>query len=377
MSLPISVVDDGLEINIAGYDDPARFSWHWLRDHDESEAGRDPATKQRRVDTVALGTVPAGTVTLDEREVHVVWPDGATATCSTRLLESVAADHLATDWEALPEFSPALPENVTLWPTPAVGPDEVDLDGFLDPTNDLLLAHGVEQLSRYGYLVLRGDVVDRARAAVFARCLGYIRHTIFGGLWDLAPNLSEHADTAYTSEYLAPHTDGTYSHDAPGLQFFLCLQVAAEGGESLLVDGFAIAAELRAKDPDVFTTLASVPVAGRYIEPGVHLRAERPVLRSNARGVLDQVSFNNYDRAPFLLPPELEQRFHRAYGLFAEMAAGPARRVAVGLTPGDILVFDNWRTLHGRHAFTGQRHYVGAYLNHEDLESKRRVLLES
>jgi len=43
---------------------------------------------------------------------------------------------------------------------------------------------------------------------------------------------------------------------------------------------------------------------------------------------------------------------------------------------GDILIFDNWRAMHGRNSFTGDRHYIGAYLNHEDLESKRRVLLQ-
>ncbi len=375
MSCSIVVVDAGLEARIPGFDQPAPFSWHWLRDHDESETGQDPITGQRRVDTFGLGDVEAGSVEVGAESVTVTWPDGATATCSRRLLESVAAEYLRTDWSVWAERKPSIPTDVVLWPDPSTGPAEIGLDAFLDEESVSALADGVDQLSRYGYLVLRGDVVDRDLAAGFARRLGYVRQTIFGGMWDLAPDLTEHADTAYTTVELAPHTDGTYSHDAPGLQFFYCLQAAPEGGESVLVDGFAIAAELAAAEPDVYTTLASVPVPGRYIEPGVHLRAERPVLRSDPRGVLDQVSFNNYDRAPFLLPPDLEGRFHHAYRRFAELTSDPARRVAVGLTPGDILVFDNWRTMHGRRAFTGPRHYVGAYLNHEDLESKRRVLL--
>ncbi len=237
-----------------------------------------------------------------------------------------------------------------------------------------MLAHGVDQLCRFGYLILRGDETSRERAEAFAARIGYVRHTIFGGMWDLAPDLTDHADTAYTSIYLAPHTDGTYSHDAPGLQFFLCVAPAVEGGESLLVDGFAIAAELAGADPEAYVDLASIPVVGRYVEPGVHLRAERPVFRASPRCLLEQVSFNNYDRAPFLLPPDLEDRFYRAYGRFAELANEPSRRAAVSLTAGDVLIFDNWRALHGRNAFRGYRHYLGAYLNHEDLESKRRVL---
>jgi alpha-ketoglutarate-dependent taurine dioxygenase len=373
--------DRGIDIELNGR--RARLSWRWLRDHGEDEASCDPDTLQRRVDTFAIDPGLTGVVHLDGEGATVTWNDGATTFHSRQLLQSVMAEFTATAWDALPEFKPRLAENLVLWSDPTSAPADVDLDGFL--TDDSVLALGVSELWRYGYLVLRGGAVrpgvdgryDKSRAAEFAQRLGYVRHTIFGAMWDLAPDLTDHADTAYTSMYLGPHTDGTYSHDAPGLQFFLALQPAASGGESLLVDGFAIAAELADSDPAVFVDLASIPVPGRYVEPGVDLRAERPVFRSNARGVLDQVSFNNYDRAPFLLPPDLERRFYLAYGRFAELATDPARRAAITLTSGDILVFDNWRTLHGRNAFRGYRHYFGAYLNHEDLESKRRVLLET
>ena len=44
------------------------------------------------------------------------------------------------------------------------------------------------------------------------------------------------------------------------------------------------------------------------------------------------------------------------------------------LRPGDALLFDNWRVLHGRLAYTGKRTLCGAYLNHEDFESRLRLL---
>ena len=62
--------------------------------------------------------------------------------------------------------------------------------------------------------------------------------TIFGGFWDFQADLAK-ADTAYTNIELLPHTDGTYSHDAPGLQLLHCLELDAVGGESTLVDAFA------------------------------------------------------------------------------------------------------------------------------------------
>ena len=38
-----------------------------------------------------------------------------------------------------------------------------------------------------------------------------------------------------------------------------------------------------------------------------------------------------------------------------------------------MLVFDNWRRLHGRTAFTGDRKFTGCYTNHEDLEGAYRI----
>ncbi len=368
--------DAGVQVTGSAIAEPVTLSWRWLRDHAEDAASRDPDTLQRRVDTFTIDPSATGSVTHTENGFTVSWADGTTTTHSNELLSQVVDDHCRTDWSRSMPDSFSMPRHVELWSSPADGPDEVDIDRFL--TADDSLAHGVDQFAKYGYLVLRANSTspapDYARAEAFAKRLGYVRETIFGGVWDLKPDLTEHADTAYDTVYLAPHTDGTYSHDAPGAQYFLCVVAAQEGGESLLVDGFAIADELARTEPEVAATLASAPVRGRYIEPGIHLEAERPVFRTDARGELQQVSFNNYDRAPFLLPAEMEERFYAAYGRFAELANEPSRRALVTLTPGDLLIFDNWRTMHGRNAFRGARHYTGAYLNHEDLESKRRVL---
>jgi trimethyllysine dioxygenase len=43
------------------------------------------------------------------------------------------------------------------------------------------------------------------------------------------------------------------------------------------------------------------------------------------------------------------------------------------LAPGEAMLFDNWRVLHGRKAYAGKRTLCGAYLNHEDFESRLRM----
>jgi len=349
----------------------SRFPWFWLRDHGQDPASLDPVTQQRRVDTFALDEGlrgSAATVLDDGRALAVAWPDGAEAS-------RYAADFLATMAGLLPEEIAAQPGRAPrLWSArsalPAVEPVPYGEIGEGKPG----LGRCLEQLQRDGFVVIAGAPTDEASARELFGHFGYIRETIFGGLWSLSAEMSDHDDTAYSTQYLEPHTDATYSHDAPGLQCFLCLEFDGRGGESLLVDGFALAEEMRAEQPELFQVLCEVSVPGRYIEPGVHLRTERPAFRLDPQGRLRQVSFNNYDRAPFLLEPERMTAFYRAYRDLHARIVERGNWLTVPLRPGMALVFDNWRLLHGRLGYAGKRVFCGCYHNHEDFESALRTL---
>ena len=349
----------------------SRFPWFWLRDHGQDEASLDPKTLQRRVDTFALDENLRGTaasVLDDGRALAVTWSDGGEAT-------RYAADFLAAMAGLRPEEIAAQPGLAPrLWSArtalPAVEPVPYAEIGDGKPG----LRQCLEQLQRDGFVVIEGAPTDEESARRLFSNFGYIRETIFGGLWSLSAELKDHDDTAYTTQYLEPHTDGTYSHDAPGLQCFLCQEFDGKGGESVLVDGFALAEELRAEAPEHFRTLCEVSVPGRYIEPGVHLRTERPAIRLDGQGRLSQVSFNNYDRAPFLLAPERMAAFYRAYRDFHARIVERGNWLTIPLRPGMALVFDNWRLLHGRLGYAGKRVFCGCYHNHEDFESALRTL---
>jgi trimethyllysine dioxygenase len=200
-----------------------------------------------------------------------------------------------------------------------------------------------------------------------------VRETIFGGMWDFTANLA-FKDTAYTSAAIGPHTDGTYSIDSPGFQLFHCLKFDGSGGESTLVDGFKVAEQIRRTDPMAFEILSTVRVPAHYLGDGVHLRAEHPVIGLDHNGDFVQIAYNNYDRAPFRLPTPRMNAFYRALKLFNQLINDPANEITMRLAPGTALLFDNWRTLHGRRAYQGFRRLCGAYLNKEDFDSKLRVL---
>ena len=78
---------------------------------------------------------------------------------------------------------------------------------------------------------------------------------------------------------------------------------------------------------------------------------------------------------PFLLDEHDMVAFYDAIRLFDEVANEPSMQWRHVLQPGEALLVDNWRVLHGRTAFTGERRVYGGYLNREDVESRLRCLL--
>jgi trimethyllysine dioxygenase len=314
------------------------------------------------VDSFALAPdLRPSEVVLAEAGSHLemTWPEGHKSRFSARFLRVAAAG------EAPPERA--------LWDAGSFpdGLPSVDYAAVTEGEEGLL--DWLQAVERHGFCLLRGAPATPEATRALAERIGYIRKTIFGSFWDFTADLA-HKDTAYTRLAIGPHTDGTYSRDGPGLQMLHCLAFDGSGGESVLVDGFKVAEELRRRDPPAFEVLARIRVPGQYVEPGIHLRAERPVLSLDPRGGLVQVSFNNHDRAPFRLPDDEMTAFYDALRAFAALAADPALQARFQLEPGAPLLFDNWRVLHGRTAYEGRRRLCGCYLNREVFESRLRVL---
>ncbi len=343
----------------------SRFPWLWLKDHGHDEETLHPVTQQRQLFTAALpADLKGSTVRQDGDAIEITWNDGGRP---SRLPLAFLAQHrTAAPASIQGAVVPRLWDAAGLGETPAVAYERIMAD-------DAGLKDWLTLIAQRGFAIASGTPATTEATEALIRRVGYIRETIFGGFYDFTADLSK-ADTAYTTLELRPHTDGTYAHDAPGLQLLHCLSFEGTGGESVIVDGFAIAERLRQEAPQHYATLSLVAVPGQYIGDDVHLMAARPVLRHDHAGRLVQVSFNNYDRAPFLLPEAEMRAFYAALTAFDRLANDPALQWRHRLAPGEALLFDNWRVLHGRAAYEGMRRLCGAYLNHEDFESRLRLL---
>jgi trimethyllysine dioxygenase len=339
----------------------------WLRDHDSSDDALHPQTQQRLIDTFRIpADIAASAVAVSEdgAALQVRWlPDGRISRYQAQFLAGLRAD---------PEV---LPVERLLWDAERIAAQLPQVDYAALMSDEATLKLFLEQVERFGFcMVEQVPATPQATRAVAER-VAYIRLTIFGGYYDFTADLA-HKDTAYTSMALGPHTDGTYSLDAPGYQMFHCLAADCSGGESVLIDGFRIGQIMRREHAEHYQLLSTVGIPGRYLDHarGIQLMARRPLFRHDQAGELQQVSYNNHDRAPFILPPEQQRRFYRALATFAGLCAEPSLHYRRRLLPGSMVMFDNWRLLHAREAYVGYRRLAGAYLNREDVESRLRVL---
>ena len=344
-----------------------RYPWIWLRDHAHDEATMHPVTQQRQLFTAALPADLVGTSAhLRGGSLVVSWSDGSDdSILPIAFLRQHRRPHAATA---------RVDAAVTLWDAATIADalPMVPFDAVMD--DDAALGEWLRKTFEFGFCIATGTPPDAVATEALLRRVGYVRETIFGGMWEFTADLTK-ADTAYTSLELRPHTDGTYSHDAPGVQLLHCLHFEGSGGESTMVDAFAIADHLRRDQPHHYDVLATVAVPGQYIGDGAHLVAARPVLRHDHTGRLVQVSFNNYDRAPFLLDEDDMIAFYAAIRAFDTAVNDPSNQWRHVLAPGEAMLFDNWRVLHGRFAYTGVRRMCGGYVNREDVESRARQLL--
>lgn len=140
--------------------------------------------------------------------------------------------------------------------------------------------------------------------------IAFIRVTHYGGFYDFTPDLAM-ADTAYTNLALPAHTDTTYFTEPAGLQAFHLLEhksapgtstteEVAEGGKSLLVDGFNAARILKSEDPKAYEILSTVRLPWHASgNAGITIAPDRmyPVLELDEdSGELHRVRWNNDDR---------------------------------------------------------------------------------
>jgi gamma-butyrobetaine dioxygenase len=233
-------------------------------------------------------------------------------------------------------------------------------DGALREVLDQLARRGIAFLSDAG---AKPGAVERLTAR-----FGFIRETNYGRLFDVREEAAAH-HLAYTAVGLELHTDNPYRDPVPTLQVLHVIEAAAQGGESQFADGFAHAAALRADAPAHFALLAQTPVEFAYVgAAGERYAARAPVIET-AAGEMVAVRINHRSlRAP---PLDVAEPWYDAYLDFYRRLHAPSSRLERKLAPGDVVIFDNRRILHGRSSYIGgdARWLQGCYAEVDGLRA--------
>lgn len=360
---------------IVTWDDGATGRFHplWLRDHCACSRCRHPQTRERLFRLIDLPE------RLPESRAEV------TATGALRLLwppmDGFGEHESLFDpgWlrqHATPQASDTISRRErTFWDASIEGSvptvRHADFVGSEDGVADWLHA-----LDSHGFVLLRdGPLADEEVLRVAER-VGWPRETNFGRYFDVVSKPDPN-NAAFTAEALEPHVDLPNWQRPPDFQLLYCLANEAEGGASLLTDGFAVADALRREDPEAFELLSTLPIDFRFQDESTDIACRAPVIGCDADGNLAEIRFNNWIRDALRVPGEHVEAFYRAYRRFWQMLRDPQYMLRLTLEPGQMIAFDNLRVLHGREAFdpnTGYRRLQGAYLDRDPIRSRLRVL---
>lgn len=350
--------DDGLE---------AQYHAIWLRENSADAETTHPVTREQALQLVDIPEeLQVGSASPDENGgLTVRWSTGEESryhpgwlrayTTGTEDLFTLPGCHL---WDG--DFEETLPR----------------FDGSLVLADETEFGRWAEALKVYGVAVLEGLPAEPDVIETVPQWLGPIRVSNFGRVFDVQSR-SDADSNAYTSMALPLHSDLFTREYVPGLQFLHCLENEAEGGDSLLADGFHIAGSLKTRNPDLYEFLTETPIPYCNKAKDTDYRWTAPLIKLGDRGEIEEVRWAPWLRAPAVMPFDQTDKLYRALRAVFTEAERPENRIKVRLSPGDLLGFDNRRVLHGRTGFdpsTGNRWLRGCYVEREELDSRLRIL---
>lgn len=267
-------------------------------------------------------------------------------------------------------------QKITLWDNKSVHSlnyARVDVNDYMKDEN--VAKSVVESLLKFGFAFIENVKPDVESTEATLKRLFPIRRTLFGDMWKISDS-EGHSDSAYSREHLPAHTDNTYWNDGSGLLSLHCIQHNGTGGESLLLDGFKAINDLKMKDSQAFERLTKYLVPAEYIEEGYHYKHSAPLIRLDSiTNNVEQLRFNLFDRSDLNTIPDDEiLQFYKDFGLLASEIQSPNNEWWFKLRPGTVVIFNNWRILHGRSEYVGNRVLSGAFVTRRDFLSKARTM---
>ena len=345
----------------------AKLSKRWLRLACECDVCGDTASGKRWLTPADVpAEIRAASVEISSAgHVHVTWQDGHVSRFAAGWLAAHAGSGSAR------RFRPRL------WSS--------DLAGRLGRfafgavvEDDEALFRSLRSLRDHGIAMLTGVPAEPEATLRVAGRYGPVRETSYGKVFDLISR-SDARVAGETARAQIPHTDEPFRYSPPGFIFFHAIRTGAgSGGTSLMVDGFQVAEQMRQDTPALFDLLTRRGVTFHREHAGeVFFSAEAHVISLDASGAVTGIRYNDRCLAPQTGSIDEIDGLIKALAELTRLISDPQNQFQHQLQPGEVLVFDNQRVLHGRTAFDptlAVRHLRSCNLDRDGVHSAFRTL---
>ena len=307
----------------------------WLRERVNSENFLDQKTQQRLFDpTMLKNNSEISKVNISDKFLEVSFKDGAYA--------KLVIENILKEFEKDNELYFI---NKISWKSDFQNNNIYKFNkNFFE---EKIMYESLLDFYKYGFVIFENVPTQDNFIVNFANSIGSIRRTNFGEFFNVKSKPNPN-DLAYTSLPLAPHTDNPYRKPVPCIQLLHCIENEVGGGLSTLVDGLAVTEELKKEHPSFFQILTEIKVRFQFVDDNVVLEDWAEMIQLDENGRLKQVRFSpRLDFVPLMDKGKLEL-YYAARNKISEMYNSEKFRIEFKLRPGDLLMMDNYRLLHGR-----------------------------
>ena len=336
----------------------------WLRERVNSDNFLDQKTQQRLFDpTMLKNSSEISKVNISDKFLEVSFKDGAYA--------KLVIENILKEFEKDNELYFI---NKISWKSDFQNNNIYKFNkNFFE---EKIMYESLLDFYKYGFVIFENVPTKDNFIVNFANSIGSIRRTNFGEFFNVKSKPNPN-DLAYTSLPLAPHTDNPYRKPVPCIQLLHCIENEVGGGLSTLVDGLAVTEELKKEHPSFFQILTEIKVRFQFVDDNVVLEDWAEMIQLDENKRLKQVRFSpRLDFVPLMDKEKLEL-YYAARNKISEMYNSEKFRIEFKLKPGDLLMMDNYRLLHGRteyNANEGNRFLQGCYIDYDSTEGKLKHL---
>ena len=336
----------------------------WLRERVRDEEFLDKNNDQRLFDPSFLENIDIKDAKINNDTLELTFNDGVTSKFEINKLIS----------ELLDSENLANTVKQKLWDSSLKNKPTYKFEENFNEKKEMYEL--LKSFYEYGFVIIKNVPTENNYIVKFANSIGSIRPTNFGEYFNVrsVPNPN---DLAYTSLALSPHTDNPYRKPVPCIQLLHCIENEVSGGFSTLVDGFKVAAHLKENNPEYFKILTKIKVKFKFTDKDVVLENKGELIELDEKNNFKQIRFST--RLDYVPPLEKNQLdlYYKARKKISDLYNSEKFRIEFKLIPGDIMMMDNHRLLHGRTVYDaneGKRFLQGCYIDHDSSEGKLRHL---